>query len=241
MGAPLRAVDIDARPTCPFAECDGSGWILGPEDVARPCRCREGRMAKRRTRGVASALPRRYQDVSFDLLRNSGMNALALRAAEDYTNDLDAMLEEGRGLWLAGGVGNGKTSLAMLVSKRALEAGRSVVIYSMPKLLSRIRATFNDGYVGDSYEELFERLTTIDLLHVDDLGAEKQSEWVLEQLYAIVNERYEMKRSMLITTNLDEESLVDQVGERTVSRLLEMCGYVEISDADKRPHLAPEL
>jgi DNA replication protein DnaC len=241
MGAPLRAVDVDSRPTCPFAECDGSGWILGPEDVARPCRCRESRMAKRRTRGVASALPRRYQDVSFELLRNAQMNPIALRAAEDYVNDLDAMLSEGRGLWLAGGVGNGKTSLAMLISKRALEAGRSVVIYSMPKLLARIRATFNEGYVGDSYEQLFERLTTIDLLHVDDLGAEKQSEWVLEQLYAIVNERYEMKRSMLITTNLDEEALIEQVGERTVSRLLEMCGYVEIPDGDKRPQLAPEL
>jgi DNA replication protein DnaC len=241
VGAPLRAVEAGSQPVCQFAECDGSGWIIGPEDVARPCRCREKRMAGRRTRGVASALPKRYRDVSFELLRNAGLNSIALRAAEDYVNDLDEMLEEGRGLWLAGGVGNGKTSLAMLVSKKALEAGRSVVIYSMPKLLTRIRSTFNDENAGDSYSKLFERLTTIDLLHVDDLGAEKQSEWVLEQVYAIVNERYEAKRSMLITTNLDEKELVQQVGERTVSRLLEMCGYVEIPDGDRRPQLAPEL
>ena len=241
MGAPLRAVDLDARPVCPFAECDGSGWILGPEDVARPCRCREKRMAQRRTRGVASTLPRRYRDVSIELLQNDGTNPTALRVVEEFVAGLDGNLAEGRGLWLAGGVGNGKTSLAMVVSKKALEAGRSVVIYSMPKLLTRIRATFGDDYVGDSYPQLFERLTTIDLLHIDDLGAEKQSEWVLEQLYAIVNERYEAKRSMLITTNLDEEKLAEQVGARTVSRLLEMCGHVEIPDGDRRPYLAPEL
>ena len=78
----------------------------------------------------------------------------------------------------------------MLVSKPAIEAGHSVAIYSLPRLLARIRRTY-DADAGElSYLEFFERLTSVDLLHIDDLGAEKRSDWVLEQLYAIVDERY---------------------------------------------------
>ena len=175
------------------------------------------------------------------MLRNDGISTPLQRAIEDFTANIDEMLDNGRGLWLTGGVGNGKTAVAMLVSKAALKAGRSVAIYSLPKLLTRIRATFGDGYVGYSYAQLFDRLTTIDLLHIDDLGAEKQSEWVLEQLYSIVNERYEAKRSILVTTNLDEDALRGQIGERTVSRLLEMSAHVPIAGNDRRPHLAPEI
>ena len=51
---------------CPLGVCDGSGWILGPEDVARPCECREGRLKKGRSKGVASVIPPRYRGVSFD-------------------------------------------------------------------------------------------------------------------------------------------------------------------------------
>jgi DNA replication protein DnaC len=47
---------------------------------------------------------------------------------------------------------------------------------------------------------------------------------VLEQLYALVNERYEARRSIVVTTNLDQARLEDQIGPRTVSRLVEICG-----------------
>ena len=99
----------------------------------------------------------------------------------------------GQGLWLFGDTGTGKTTLAMLVSKAATETGQSVAIYSLPKLLARIRRTYDDRARSDSYDAFFERLTSVDLLHIDDLGAEKRSDWVLEQLYALVNERYERR------------------------------------------------
>src|SRR6187549_146146 len=111
----------------------------------------------------------------------------------------------------------------MLVSKTAIEAGRTVAIYSLPKLLARIRATYETDLGGDSYTQFFDRLISVDLLHVDDLGVEKRSDWVLEQLYAVVNERYEAQRSIVVTTNLDQPALEEQIGPRTVSRLVEMC------------------
>jgi DNA replication protein DnaC len=228
---PLKLASSQAEPelSCPLGVCDGSGWILGPEDVARPCECRAPRLARRRARGVASAIPKRFQGVSFDrppvsdMARSKG-SAEVVKAVRAFTESIDEHLDAGRGLWLMGDVGTGKTTLAMIVSKAAVEAGRTVAVYSLPRLLARIRRTYDAEAGEDSYLEFFRRLTSVDLLHIDDLGAEKSSDWVLEQLYAMVDERYEAERSMVVTTNLDQASLEEQIGPRTVSRLVEICG-----------------
>ncbi|MFN8160461.1 MAG: ATP-binding protein [Solirubrobacterales bacterium] len=213
-----------AERACPLGVCDGSGWILGPEDVARPCECREQRLRRGRSRGVSAAIPPRYRGVSFDRPPVTEMEPMVVRVVRSWVEDLEANLASGKGLWLMGDTGTGKTTLAMLASKQAIERGRSVAIYSLPKLLARIRRTYDSEPGGDSYLSFFERLTSVDLLHIDDLGAEKRSDWVLEQLYALVNERYEAERPLLVTTNLDQRSLEEQIGARTVSRLVEICG-----------------
>jgi DNA replication protein DnaC len=224
---------------CPLGVCDGSGWILGPEDVARPCECRAARLNKGRSRGISSVIPPRYRGVSFDRPPVSDMTRdlqtkIAVNEVKKFVDDLDVRLQEGRGLWLFGDTGTGKTTLAMLISKAALEAGKTVAIYSLPKLLARIRRTYDSEPGGDSYLSFFERLTSVDLLHIDDLGAEKRSDWVLEQLYALVNERYEAQRSILITTNLPHPELEEQIGSRTVSRLTQICDEVEVRGEDRR-------
>ncbi len=204
--------------------CDGSGWVLGPENVARACECREALVARRRARGVSTVIPKRFRDVSFELARNDGIEPTVLGVVREYADAIDERLDSGKGLWLMGDVGTGKTTLAMLVSKAAVEAGRGVAIYSLPRLLARIRRTYDALPGEDSYLQFFDRLTSVDLLHIDDLGAEKRSDWVLEQLYAIVDERYQSERSMVVTTNLDQRELEQQIGPRTVSRLVEICG-----------------
>jgi DNA replication protein DnaC len=219
-----RSEPVRELKSCPLGVCDGSGWILGPEDVARPCECREQRLRKGRNRGVASVIPPRYRGVSFDRPPVTEIEPMVVRVVRSWVEDLEANVEAGRGLWLMGDTGTGKTTLAMLVSKAALQDNRSVAIYSLPKLLARIRRTYDSEPGGDSYLSFFERLTSVDLLHIDDLGAEKRSDWVLEQLYALVNERYEAQRSMVVTTNLDQQQLEEQIGPRTVSRLIEICG-----------------
>jgi DNA replication protein DnaC len=226
-------------PMCPLSVCDGSGWILGPEDVARPCECREQRLKRGSVRGVASTIPARYRGVSFDRPPVSDMardltTKGAVNDVRGFIDELDERLDSGRGLWLFGDTGTGKTTLAMLISKAALEARRSVAIYSLPKLLARIRRTYDAEPGGDSYLAFFERLTSVDLLHIDDLGAEKRSDWVLEQLYALINERYETERSVLITTNLPHDELEEQIGQRTVSRLSQMCDEVPLFGDDRR-------
>jgi DNA replication protein DnaC len=170
----------------------------------------------------------------------------AVEAVREYIQQLDDRLEAGRGLWLFGDTGTGKTTLAMLVAKAALEAGRTVAIYSVPKLLTRIRRIY-DAEPGDmSYSQFFERLTAVDLLVLDDLGAERHTDWVIEQLYSIVNERYEMERSIIASSNpplTDAErkktegtapSVEAQIGPRTFSRLVEVCQEIALFGVDRR-------
>jgi DNA replication protein DnaC len=228
----------ESERACPLGVCDGSGWILGPEDVARPCECRGERLRRARSRGITSVIPAKYRGVSFERPPVTEIEPMVVRVVRSFTEDLAANLDSGRGLWLMGDTGTGKTTLAMLVSKTALSAGHSVAIYSLPKLLARIRRTYDAEAGQDSYLALFEQLTSVDLLHIDDLGAEKRSDWVLEQLYALINERYETQRSILVTTNLDEAALEEQIGPRTVSRLVEICGDpLPLFGADRRIQL----
>lgn len=219
---------------CPEGTCDGTGWILGDDDVARPCACRKGRISRARTRNMGTGVPRRFlREAAFDRNPVRDMHPEVIRNVRDFCRKIDHNLDEGNGRWFQGDVGTGKTLLAMLISKAALESGRSVAIYSVPRLLSEIKETY-EAESKSSYMDLFERLSSVDLLHLDDLGAEKRTEWVLEQLYSIVNERWQDKRSILVTTNLGIDELREQVGMRTVSRLMETCG-------DPIPIMGPDL
>jgi DNA replication protein DnaC len=225
---PLRR-DDGTSAACPLAKCDGTGWVDAEGGAVEPCECRSITRTRSRARGVASTIPARYRGVSFDRPPLSDMarqpeSRNVVAAVREYADNVGERLAEGASLWLTGDVGTGKTTLAMAVSAAATQAGRSVAIYSLPRLLARIRRTYDADHGEDSYLAFFERLTSVDLLHIDDLGAEKRSDWVLEQLYAIVDERYGAQRSMVVTTNLEESELEEQIGQRTVSRLVEMTG-----------------
>jgi DNA replication protein DnaC len=207
---------------CPERLCDGTGWILDEEaNVARPCKCRDGRISRVQSRRIGTGIPKRFRGVSFERKPVSDIDPEVVREMRRFVRNIDENLDKGRGAWFFGHVGTGKTSLAMVVSKAALEAGRSVAIYSVPHLLADIKDTYEDDS-SRSYTDLFRRLCEVDLLHLDDLGAEKPTEWVLEQLYSIVNERWQNERSIIVTSNPAPEELRDQIGRRTVSRLQEI-------------------
>ena len=221
-------------PICEVGVCDGSGWIEVDDMTARPCECRGIKAKRKQSRRLGTGIPKRFRGVGFDRQPIADMDPALTREIRQFVRGINGNLDKGRGLWLFGDVGTGKTSLAMLVSKAALDAGRSVAIYSMPRLLSDIKETYEDRS-EQSYMELFERVVGVDLLHIDDLGAEKRTDWVLEQLYSIINERWQEQRSIIVTTNLfDVDELRDQIGARTVSRLHEMCDLIPIMGRDRR-------
>jgi DNA replication protein DnaC len=252
---------------CPLGLCDGSGFVVDEvTNTASDCRCRASRIARRRAASLEGRIPKRYRGASFDRPPVLGMPEPVVSAVRGYVRNLSARVEEGRGMWLVGDVGTGKTTLAMIVSGAALEAGYTVAIYSLPRLLNLIR---DEVGAEGSLLDLLDRLSSVDLLHIDDLGAQHTTPWRLEQLYSIVDARYQAGRPILATTNLMPSELAKQmgqqilttvtddgkgqtseerrvvsndasevVGERIVSRLIEMCGDpLPLFGADKRQEL----
>jgi DNA replication protein DnaC len=225
--------------TCPDGRCDGSGFLF--DEVARratACSCRPGRIARKKAAALEGRIPKRYRGVSFDrepIVSIERVQPHLIRDVRRYVRTVAEQLDKGRGMWFAGGVGTGKTSVAMVISKAAMEADRTVAIYSLPRLLALLRDTYKDD-AEYSLNELIDRLSSVDLLHLDDVGAEQTSPWVLEQLYTIVNTRYEENKAIVVTTNLvtidGDSPLREQIGDRTVSRLWEMCGDPMIMDGD---------
>ena len=225
---------------CPYGRCDGSGFVVDEAtNTASDCACRPGRIAVRRTRRLEASIPKRYRGVSFEQLSGTELVSFPeqIRVARRFAANIERELEQGRGIWIMGDIGTGKTMLAMLISKAALDSGRAVAIYSLPRLMNLIREAIEDvgGVVG-----FLDRLAGVDLLHLDDVGAENRTDWALEQLYSIVNTRYEEQRSIVLTTNLRPDELAEQIGARTVSRLVEMCGDPLPLYGEDRRHVAED-
>lgn len=199
------------------------------------CRCWPEHVSRRRARRLSREVPKRFQNLSFEREPVPSIARTApdaVRAARRYCDRVDEMLDRGEGMWFLGSPGTGKSHLAYLVSQHALAAGRSVAIYTGPRLLDEIRRTYGEDDSGSTLD-LIDRLTTVELLHVEDLAVARPTDWVLEQLYNIINGRYENERSIIFTCDLtgeDENAPIDparlatHVTMRNFSRLMEMCG-----------------
>jgi DNA replication protein DnaC len=206
--------------------CAGSTMVLDEETgEARPCVCRERVVKHARARKLITTLPRIYLETHYAVTRPPicWWDARLRKPIERYVAHLAANIDEGRGLWFTGPSGTGKTIAAVAVARAAAEQGHTVTLKPVPKLLREIRRAYSDR-AEDDQEAFYEQLESIDLLVLDDLGAQQTTEWVLEQFYSIVQERTLNKRAIIVTTNLDVEELERQVSPRVVSRLYEMCG-----------------
>ena len=222
---------------CPYGTCDGDGFAVDEAtNTATPCACREQRIGLRKSRRMEQqlrrAVPKRYREMSFDrhpLAEIRTMHPTAARSVERYVDQLPLKLDQGLGLWLYGSKGTGKTSLAYDVSAVAAKRGYTVLSWNTITLLNDLRDSFDDDH-RQATHEIIDAACSVDLLQLEDLSAARTTEWVLEQLYAIINRRYEDEKAIVFTSDLPvgEEpnpfALADHIGERTFSRLLAMCG-----------------
>ncbi len=104
---------------------------------------------------------------------------------------------------------------------------------AVPDLLLEIRECFG-GRMGESESGLIEKYAGKRCLILDDLGAEKTSEWSMQTLYSIIDRRYREMRQTLITSNLALDEISEKIGDRIASRIVGMCKVVEIKGKDRR-------
>jgi DNA replication protein DnaC len=245
-----QANPSDAAPRCPFDACDGSGFRVDEQtNTASDCICRAQRVASARAHRLRERVPRRYVDLSWErnplaAIAQDPSNTDSVRRVRGFCKNIGRKLAEGEGLWIMGHTGTGKTTLGYMVAATATRAQHSVLSFNAVALLNRLRATFNSDS-RESTEEVIRALAEVELLHIEDLRVVRPTEWVLEQLYLIVNARYEERRSIVFTSDIDSDAegpltpnpreLAEHIGARTFSRLMEMCGDpVVIAGRDKR-------
>lgn len=136
----------------------------------------------------ASGLGDRFKQRRFETFQTDKNTAGAKQEAERFCEDLQSN-PKATGLMLVGPYGCGKTHLAAAILYRCAEYGVAGMFVVVPELLARIRTSYRTG--DGKAETVIETAKNAQLLILDDLGAEKASEWVKEQLYMLVNYRYE--------------------------------------------------
>lgn len=128
------------------------------------------------------------------------------------------------GLLLAGSVGSGKTFLASCIANALLDEGKEVLFVVVPDLLDGLKATYDSSKSGEYTEqEILDAAKKVGVLILDDLGAHNYTEWVRNKIYTIINYRLNYLLPTIVTTNLTPDDLETYLGERTTSRLVQMC------------------
>lgn len=236
--------------SCPI--CAGTGWNVGPEG-ARRCECQQDDHWQRLF--ASAAIPPRYLHCTlenFQLHDGARAQQLAYTAAAAYARDFPAALpdRDRSGLLFYGGVGTGKTHLAVAIAQELLGRGIGCVFSDYRDLLKRIQATFDPANPATE-AGVVAPLLQADVLILDDLGVGRATDWALETLHYILNHRYSQRLATILTTNLEdlatslekrEVVLVQAVGERLRSRLYEMCTFIALHGDDfRRANAAPTL
>lgn len=142
---------------------------------------------------------------------------------QSISEDLLAYTRSGNFVYIAGPAGAGKTLFAaqLLMESIRLSTIELLPPYShkfidVPELLDLCRKSFEDP----SAELQVIKFKHCDFLVLDDLGASKTTEWVLEKLYQLINYRYEQQKITIFTSNLEEEDLINAMGDRIARRVL---------------------
>lgn len=194
---------------------------------------RDARVKTLRERSGLSKRMKGYTLSSFNPFANPPSSTKAMEKVQGYLKGWEENREAGRGLYFCGGVGTGKTHLAVAVMNELIARKRVPSLFvTVPELLDNLRGAYNDP--GRDIDEWMDAVKNADLLVLDDLGSERPTEWVQERIFVIVNHRYRETLPTLFTSNIGPKDLAVQLGERTASRIIAMCDWISLEGEDYR-------
>ena len=162
---------------------------------------------------------------------DDGESPKITEAMRRYVENFPQLLENGNGLLLYGTVGTGKTFAACEVANALIDVGYRVMVTNFARMINIIQGTF------EGRQEYIDSLNNYHLLVVDDLGVERQTEFMREMVYNIIDARYRAGLPMIVTTNMSIEEIKkpsDISNSRIYDRIIERCFPVEVSGGSRR-------
>ena len=183
-------------------------------------------------------ISKRLKEYKFDNFKVTNINKKEVEIAKDYTNKcINNKLENG--LIITGNSGVGKTHLAASISNELIQKDILVLMGRLTSLLDMIKETFKDN--SKSENELIDLFSNLDMIVIDDLGTEKISQWALDKLYTIIENRNENKLPIIITTRFDKQSLLNRfyqsndkdLSNAIIQKLYQMCYGIELKRYDE--------
>lgn len=214
--------------------------LIGDDELKVPvmCKCREEKVReeeeekKRRDamdRSMRlrenSLMDGKFWESNFNTFRTTKHNARNLKLCKRYATGFDEMLKKNQGLLFTGDVGTGKTYAAACIVNYLLDRCIPVVMTSFVKILGLAQ-----NFRGDEEERYIRRMNMAKLLVIDDLGAERSTDFALEKVYNIIDSRYRARLPMILTTNLtlkDMKEATDIRYSRIYDRIFETCYPME--------------
>lgn len=227
-------------------------WLDGkPKKVPVMCKCRaeEERLKKEQMQKeeemrsiqrakISSMMDDTFRTACFANYQIRNGNERHLKVAKKYCIEFSKMYERNQGLLFWGTVGTGKSYTAACIANYLLEANTSVVMTSFVRILQEMQ-----GFDREREEIFTNKLNSVKLLIIDDLGAERSTDYALEKVYGIIDNRYRAKKPLILTTNLTLRQMQEATDiryARIYDRIFEMCYPMEFSGVSWRKREAAQ-
>lgn len=232
------------RCDCEKAVAFWKGWDAKQEKIKKEKElAEEQELRKQKIESILgkSGIKKRYLSRTIDSFSVTAENKKSFEVATDYIKNFREYFTQGKGLYLEGPCGTGKTHLAIAIALAIINTGVPVICKTSIDILGDIKRCYERNSEVTE-EEVLEAYKTVDLLIIDDLGKEQVTEWSVPVLYSILNERYEALLPTIITTNYNTTALAEKLSAKgdtetataIISRFVESSKRVTMSWADYR-------